>query len=240
MRRLLQFVFSFWGILFAVTACNTPVGQWFTGKPAMRVLFIGNSFTAINGGLDKQLEGLAPSISTISNTASGYTLARHWAEGNAAQTIRQGGWKYVVLQEQSQTAVTDQKNFFEAVRKFDAEIRRVGAMPILLMTWERPDSTQFGVTTANVASAYQTIGRELVIPVAPAGLAFARSLRDKPSLGLYIQDGHPTTYGTYLAACVLYGTIFRTTPVGNSFADGGITAEQRAYLQQVAAEMLGF
>ena len=55
----------------------------------------------------------------------------------------------------------------------------------------------------------------------------------------YSQDGHPTVNGTYLAACVLYGTIFGRSPVGNPYSDRSLSAETRAYLQRIAAEGLG-
>jgi hypothetical protein len=226
--------------MLVVASCNSPIGQILPGQPATRVLFIGNSYTALNGGLDQQLHGLAPASETVRIDVGGFTLEKHWNDGNALQTIRQGKWKFIVLQEQSQTPIINQRTFYENVRKFDGEIRRMGATPILLMTWERPDSVKYGVTTTNVANAYQTLGKQLVIPVAPAGTAFARSLREKPNLELYIRDGHPTVYGTYLAACVLYATIFKTSPVGNPYSDWSISAELRTYLQRIAAETTGF
>lgn len=147
-----------------------------------RILFIGNSFTMINGGLDKQLKGLAPSTETVCIAAGGYTLEKHWTDGNAARMIREGKWDYVVLQEQSQIPVINQKKFYDYARKFDEEIRRSGAKTILLMTWERPDSRKIGVTTENLAASYLAVGKELDVKVAPAGLSFARSIRGKPEL----------------------------------------------------------
>ena len=208
-------------------------------QPSTRILFIGNSYTFINGGLDKQLKGLAPSIETECIAVGGYTLEKHWNDGNAIQTIREGKWDYVILQEQSQFPVINQKKFYDFARKFDEEIRRSGAKTILLMTWERPDSRKFGVTTDNLAAAYKAIGKELGVKVAPAGLAFARAIRGKPELTLYSQDGHPTVEGTYLAACVLYRTIFENSPVGNPYSERSIPAEMRAYLQGIAAENPG-
>jgi hypothetical protein len=58
-------------------------------------------------------------------------------------------------------------------------------------------------------------------------------------LALYSQDGHPIIYGTYLAACVLYATIFGQSPVGNVFADCSITPELRGFFQRIAAETTG-
>ena len=218
--------------LFFLTSCGSRV--------TTHILLIGNSFTYFNDGIDKQLEGLAPSAAATRLAVGGYRLEDHWNGGDALQTIRKGGWDYVVLQEQSQTPVSDPTTFFAAVREFDAEIRKSGAETILLMTWKRPDSVQYGITTASLATAYESIGAELGIKVAPAGLAFARSLQERPDLVLNSQDGHPTMYGTYLAACVLYGTIFGKSPLGNPYADRSIPAEIRDYLQQVAAESLGY
>ena len=220
--------------LLALCSCKS--------QPPTRVLFIGNSYTFVNGGIDKQLGGLASSVETASIAISGYTLENHWADGNAVQTIRNGGWKYVVLQEQSQTPVVGQSKFFEFAKKFDDEIRKSGARTILLMTWERPDSVQYGITTANLAASFNALGMELSVSVAPAGLAFARSRAENSKLELYTQDGHPTVPGTYLAACVLYATIFRKSPVGNSypFWDWNMSSETRNYLQKIAAASTGF
>ena len=217
--------------LFLV-ACGSPIST--------HILFIGNSYTFISGGIDKQLKGLAPESVTSVIAVGGYTLRDHLNAGNAFQSIRQGKWDYVVLQEQSQTPVIDLVKFFDAVRDFDVEVRASGAHTILLMTWERPDSVIYGVTTDNLAAAYNDVGSELDIPVAPAGLAFAQSLRERPDLILYSQDGHPTLYGTYLAACVLFGTIFGQTPVGNPYSDRNIGSEIRDFLQRIAAQSLGY
>jgi hypothetical protein len=207
-------------------------------QAATHVLFIGNSFTYLNRGLDKQLEGLAPSTETASVVAGGYTLEQHWNGGKALQKLRERKWDFVVLQEQSQTPVFDRNKFFEFARRFDREIRRGGARTVLLMTWERPDSVSYGVTSANMTAAFSELGAELGVMVAPAGAAFARSLRERPGLALYVHDGHPTGEGSYLAACVLYRTIFGRSPAGNAYSEKNISAENRAYLQRIAAENL--
>ena len=228
---ILRHVFIVCMALFVLASCNS--------QASTRLLFIGNSYTYVNGGIDKQLEGLALSTETARIAVGGYTLEKHWNDGNALQTIRNGGWKYVILQEQSQTPVFDRSNFDEFAAAFDKEIKRSGAKTVLLMTWERPDSRGSGVTTANLAAAYRALGSRLDAKVAPAGLAFARALREKPGLLLYSQDGHPTMYGTYLAACVLYGTIFKS-PVGNPYANSSIPTELREYFQRIAAESLAY
>ena len=219
----------------------TPISQQApTEAGPTRILFIGNSFTYYNGGIDKEVQGLAPSSQTSSIAVGGYTLEDHWNNGAAARSIREGSWTFVVLQEQSQRPVIDPQDFSKFSGEFDGVIRASGAKTVLLMTWERPDSVAMGVTTANLASAYDAVGAQLGAEVAPAGLAFARSLLERPDMTLNSQDGHPTADGTYLAACMLYGIMFRQTPVGNGYAGAGVNSVDAAYLQRVAAETLGF
>jgi hypothetical protein len=216
----------------AVASCGS--------KPSSSVLFIGNSFTFFNNGIDKELARLAPSCKTSIDAPGGYSLEMHWNGGSARQAVRSGHYDYVVLQDQSQTPVINQAMFRQYADDFDQEIRRSGARTVLLMTWERPDSIIAGVTTANLASAYNAVGAELGAKVAPAGLAFAAALAERPDLTLYGPDGHPTMYGTYLAACVVYATIFDRSPVGIAYADKGISPDQRDFLQRIAAQSLGY
>ncbi len=241
-RQLRQFCLGIWASLLLLAACG-PGGAQSSDSveaPPTRILFIGNSYTFYNGGIDREVEALAPSSRTSRIAVGGYTLEDHWNDGAAARRIREGGWTFVVLQEQSQRPVLDRESFYKASRDFDAAIRNGGAKTVLLMTWERPDSAAGGVTTTNLASAYEAVAAELGAEVAPVGLAFARSLLERPGLTLYSQDGHPTATGTYLAACVLYGVMFQRTPVGNGHTGTGVNKDDAAYLQRVAAESLGY
>jgi len=241
-RAFLKSVLVVVVVLFALTSCSSLGSLVSRGRlqPSRRVLFIGNSYTSYNSGIDKEFAGLDPASETERIEVDGHRLQDHWKDGNALQTIRTGGWNYVVLQEQSQTPIFDQADFRNYAAQFDQAVRSAGGRTILLMTWERPDSAAQGVTAANVAAAYTNVGNAIGVNVAPAGLAFARSLRSQPDLVLYAQDGHPSQAGTYLAACVVYASIVRATPVGNPFSGDGVSAETSAYLQQIAAESTGF
>ena len=76
------------------------------------------------------------------------------------------------------------------------------------------------------------------IKVAPVGLAFSMALQERPDVKLYIEDGHPTPEGTYLAACVFYGFIYQQSPVGNSYG-GDISDADIVFLQSIAEKALG-
>ena len=55
-------------------------------------------------------------------------------------------------------------------------------------------------------------------------------------LELYVPDErHPSLAGTYLAACTVYASLLRKSPVGNAYT-AGLPADVAAYLQQVAWE----
>jgi hypothetical protein len=228
--------------IIASTSCSS-VGALVPGAnttPSLRVLFIGNSYTSFNGGLDQQFKGLDPTSETHRIDAGGYTLQNHWEAGNAPDAIKNGKWDYVVLQEQSQTPVVSKAIFRQYASYFDIAIKADGAETVLLMTWQRPDSAAAGVTTANLEDAYNAAAKSLGAIVAPAGVAFARSLVVRPDISLYGPDGHPTVAGTYLAGCVVYVTLLHKNPVGNPFSYGSITPEVRAHLQLMAAQAAGY
>ncbi len=230
-------------LIVALVLLLSACGSWGVGGAStrgLRVLFIGNSYTYFNAGLDREFEGLLPGAETARVAQPGYTLEQHWADGETLRRIQAGGWQYVVLQEQSQRPVLEAAKFTSYARQLDAAIRAQGGKTVLLMTWQRPDSVSWGVTTANLANAYQQLGKDLGAQVAPVGLAFAGSLVERPSLSLYSEDGHPTDAGTYLASCVLYGVIVGRSPLGNPYVGPGLRADEARFLQRVAAETLGY
>ncbi len=193
----------------------------------LRVLFIGNSYTYFNN-LPQLLTGLAASakpsqtIETEMVTVGGATLKSLWAGGKPQTALSGGKWDYVVLQEQSTLGmsrmvdgipqISDPKNFHEAVRMMDPEIKKAGAKPLLYMTWARKDSPD---KQPLLTDAYQSIGKELGDTVVPVGLAWQAALKAKPTLELHVADkSHPTPTGSYLAACVFYATLFGKSPEG--------------------------
>jgi len=129
----------------------TPVAPMFTPTPEpsavtpvqpRKVLFVGDSFTYCNDGLDYHLEKLAASanpplvIKADKFTQGGASLERLWRKYSAARatnTIDLSAFDVVVLQED--LPETDVPTFHEYARRFDAEIKKAGARPILFMAW---------------------------------------------------------------------------------------------------------
>ena len=68
---------------------------------------------------------------------------------------------------------------------------------------------------------------------APVGMAWQRVRAERPDYQLYTSDlSHPSTLGTYLAANVIYTTIF-LSPYQTTFT-AGFASEKAEYIQQAA------
>jgi hypothetical protein len=82
--------------------------------------------------------------------------------------------------------------------------------------------------------AYEGLGDELHVPVAPAGLAWKQVRRERPDLNLYEDDHHPTAIGSYLVACVLYRVLVPGSRAAGDGYSAGLPTDVAAYLQRVA------
>lgn len=243
-KAIVQFFVLLTMVAIAIGACQIDISfdepPAESGQPPLRILFVGNSLTYYNGGIDQHLKGLEPSLQIESVSEPGYSFKDHARSDATLSTIREGNWTYIILQDQSQLPVISPSFTEYYAKALHQEIRGSGAESILMMTWERQDSLDQGVTTKNLATAYGALGETLGARVAPVGLAFDLSRQAWPVLELAAPDAHPTIYGTYLAACVLYGFLLERNPVGNPYRDASITVDIAAYLQRRAAETLGY
>ena len=215
-------------------------------RPCLHVLFVGNSYTYEND-LPGTFAALAASggygVSTAMVATGGATLADHAASGVTQAAIRELARGVVLLQEQSQIPAADperQTVMFPAVRSLVDATRSANAEPVLFSSWAHLDGwPERGLGYAAMQSAidagYGAIANELAVRIAPVGDAFRASLGADPSIELWSADGsHPSPAGTYLAACVIYGTLFAASPDGLAYHANLDPAVTRA-LQAIAA-----
>lgn len=216
-----------------------------------RILFVGNSLLYFNDGLHMHVRRLvlganpdiAKSLQYKSATISGAPLAQH----DIRHLLRPGGlgvkqpFDVVVLQENPTAPMFDaQRTRFRAtVTEFNAEILKSGAKAALYMTHAHVKPNRFADSDMNrrVEEMYVAVGNELGLFVIPVGLAFEEAYRQRPDIKLHkAYDGlHPDLLGTYLAACVVYASLYGVSPVGNPYdAFGKIDTDTTAFLQKVA------
>jgi hypothetical protein len=207
---------------------------------SINLLFIGNSFTQRNNLPELIAEMAAARGVTIKHeliSVGGASLRTHWNGGRAAKSIEQGGFDYVVLQEQSTLPVKNAQRMAENVRLFDAAIKAAGAKTVLYMTWARQHTPEAQPVIAN---AYNTIGKELGAIVVPVGLAWQSFLAKHTEPVLHDKDqSHPTLAGSYLAACVFLTVLFQLDPAGIETEHAGLDQQSAKLLQQAAWKQFG-
>ncbi|MBK7129810.1 MAG: T9SS type A sorting domain-containing protein [Crocinitomicaceae bacterium] len=224
-----------------------------------KVCFIGNSYTATND-LPSMVSSLANADGNTlvkdENAPGGYTFELHSTNATSLSKISSNTWDYVVLQEQSQlpsfpwTQVTTDVLPFATILCDSIRSANPCAIPLFFDTWGRQfgddqwDSIDtFTEMNQRLYNAYEYMADDNSGMLAPIGIAFEHINNDiaavVPFASLYSGDGsHPSTYGTYLAACIFYETIFGVDPNGNTYYPVSITGTQAAYLQSVAHHVL--
>jgi hypothetical protein len=130
-------------------------------------------------------------------------------------------------------------SFREKAIEFNGNIAKTGARTALYMThaYVKPNQDARPDMIRKIEDMYVSVGNEIGALVIPVGLAFEEAYRRKPEIKLHKEfDGsHPDLIGTYLAACVVYASLYGKSPVGNSYDYyGKVDKETAGFLQKVA------
>lgn len=206
-----------------------------------RVLFIGNSYTAVNN-LPQLLRDAAlstgDSLYVESYTPGGYTFQVHSTDQNTLTKIAAGNWDYVVLQEQSQRPSFPisqvEVEVYPYAALLDSLIRTASpcAETVFYMTWGRklgdanncsfwpPVCTYEGMDSL-LRLRYMAMGDDNDAIVSPAGAVWNYIRRTYPLIELYSSDNsHPSMAGSYAAACAFYAVVLRKDPTAITYTAG--------------------
>jgi hypothetical protein len=203
------------------------VGHLVAGAPAAEVHHYNSTMVTISGsGFDwHDME------SYFRPHAIGYY--NFDSKNNIVFNDRKKLWDATITMDCSQCPIHPVlKKIFTEYARSDAEtIRRHGAAPIFFMSWAYADKPEM---TEKLAEAYTTAGNANNALVIPAGLAFARVVKERPDLNLYQPDKrHPTLMGTYLAASTVYAALYHRSPEENSYT-AGLPTDVAKYLRATA------
>jgi hypothetical protein len=238
------------------TSHPRPVAGDVSAVPSS-ILWVGNSFFYYNNSLHNHFGRLVasasdtPRVRGTSVTISGSGLDWHDLEsllrpdgigrysfvGDNEVRFNPPGPQFdtVIMMDCSQCPVHPklQPVFHATVRRHVETLRRHHVRPVLFMSWAYQDKPEM---TAGLAEQYTLAGRTNDALVIPAGLAFARALARQSDLPLYEPDKrHPSLAGTYLAACTVYASLYRRSPVGLAYT-AGLAEDLAARLQAAAWE----
>ena len=220
----------------------------------------------LNGGVPKLFEAIARAkgrdVTAWSVTSGGKDWAWHLAQPATGKALSERPWNWVVLQDFS-TRPTHVGNVAGFMHDGEAFSDRIAAASphagiILYETWARPAVFfKGGIFTGpeqmmqELHTNYGNLDDDLVkrdanrpARVALVGTSFARSESEFPAINLNAKDNHhATAEGYYLAALVIYETIFHDSVKGapTEFFKGAVTypPDVAAELQEVADEVAG-
>jgi hypothetical protein len=102
------------------------------------------------------------------------------------------------------------------------------------MTW--PQGKGDWADLDDFVDAHRQVEAALGARIAPVGVAMARAQAERPDLAVIGPDEvHATWVGAYLAAAVIYATLFDRSPEGLDFTLA-LSADDASFLQRVAWE----
>lgn len=229
----------------------TPSVQRLENQAPKRVLFVGNSYLYYNDSLHNHVKRIAEEIGPHgpgeyqykSATISGSRLSHHDVDG-LLEPGRLGidePFELVILQGGSREVLTpgDRAEFHAKAIELGRRIRATGSEVALYLihAYAKPHSLYDPGMFDKIQRTYVPAGNELGALVVPVGLAFERAYRARPAIALHEAfDGtHPNMLGTYLAACVVYQSVYGRSVVGIEYDYFGEVPEETAeFLQRIA------
>lgn len=225
----------------------------------LKVLFIGNSYTTVNN-LPQMLANLAAAggdrLIHQTSAPGGHTFQAHCSNTTTLSLIAQGGWDYVVLQEQSQLPAAPDgqvaSQVYPYAKRLDSLVHQYTpcAQTVFYLTWGYksgdagncaawpPMCTYQGMDSL-LYKRYSIMAEEHDAWISPAGRIRRRLRALNPGIELYDTDGsHPTLAGTYAAALGFYSLLYRKDPAGSTFNPGLAAADVTAI--KTAAKVVAF
>ena len=202
------------------------------------VMFVGNSFFYYNNSLHNHLRKIISgdksvnTINTRSITINGSSLSWHSVDAyldnkniGSFRIDSKNDNKYIESKDTSIDAVIfmdcslcsihpkTKDNFHKYVAKHSETIRTRGAEPILFMSWPYKNKKDM---VFELREEFIKAANANDILLVPAGEAFHNLNLTHPEIDLYTPDmRHPSAEGTYLAAAVVFGTLFKKKTEGN-------------------------
>lgn len=216
-----------------------------------RVLFIGNSYFYYGDSLhnhvrrmvDAATPGALDGLEYKSATIGGANLSHHNIE-YLTEPGRIGvkqPFQLVILADGSAAPLSANRRAMSLskIQEFSEVIRKRGGQVALYMThaYVAPHKETKPENIRLTESHYVDAGNKTNALVIPVGLAFEEAYKRRPNLKLHKDyDGsHPDLAGTYLAACVVYNSVYAKPCLGNPYDYfGKITKDDAEFLQKVA------
>jgi PKD repeat protein len=205
-----------------------------SGQPVKRkALFIGNSYTSVNN-LPQITADFAASLNDTllfdSSTPGGYTFDDHFADTASVNKVIIPGWDYVILQEQSQLPALEEY-YSQGATSLCSLISQYNpcARKLFYMTWGRKNGDNLNCPIWPPVCTYEGMDSMLHLrytematlyngEVSPVGAVWRYLRQNFPTIELFqIDNSHPSTAGSYAAACSFYAMLFQKNPAQSTY-----------------------
>jgi hypothetical protein len=241
-------MYNFFVYLMAVFSFSTAFAQ--TTK---KVFFVGNSYMGVNN-LPNLIQNVANSTQDIltyqAHTPGGSTLQQHANNQTVINTINQGDWDYVVLQQQSQMPAFPinhvENNTYNYAAQLSDAIKSANTCGTVMffMTWGYKNGDATNCVSIPYICTYEgmddmiyerymqmTIDNDAV--VSPVGRVWRAIRTAYPDYELFQSDNsHPSLMGSMAAAYAFYTVIFKKDPNLITY-DGDLNPTQAQNIKQI-------
>lgn len=190
-----------------------------------------------------------------SNAPGGYTFQQQSVNSVTLGKIAQGNWDFVILQAQSQepsfppSQVQSQtypyaKNLCDSIRHYNNCTE-----PVFYMTWGRQNGDASNCASYPVVCTYEGMQMRLRqsylemalsnhTTIAPVGVVWKKVRNTDSTINLYNADqSHPSLWGSYLAACVIYTTLYNK-PSQGAWVPPSLNLDTALFIQNIASTLV--
>lgn len=232
-----------------------PAGAY---SSEINILFVGNSQISAHGMpfifKDLALAG-GHDVHVDVSSVGGSSLSYHTHHQPTLDKIEERRWDHVMLQEHSLVPLINyyvESLFYPSVAKLDSMISSQGSQATLFQHWARPNpSGQYCIADscsrefedyfdmqAEMSAPYFPLAAALNLPLLRVGDTWAEVLAQEPGLPLWGSDElHTSPEGAYFVACIVFGFVFESSPVGLDYFSDLEESVARHY-QELAAQYI--
>jgi len=229
-------------------------------EPTYKILFIGNSYLGYGNTpyVFKQLaESGGKKLFVDTAIRGGRDLPYHISDSNTLEKISEEKWDYVVFQNsclsmaypETAQLLFPRPIYYPVKATLDSMINLIkinnkDTKAVYFMPWAYEDGITWIQGKTDTFEAMQRyilrnsleFSKELGFIITPVGWAWYNKITYENSAPhLFVSDFvHPSPSGTYLSACVIYSTIYNSSPEGLTFF-GDLSDNDAKYFQSLAS-----
>ncbi len=213
------------------------------GKNIESIMYVGNSFFYYNNSLHNNVSSIVKNHSSNktlrqrSITINGSSLSWHpldaylsnknigsftidTANNNKYKQVKDTSIDAVIFMDCSLCPIhpKTKRDFHKNVTKYTEIIRSRGMEPILFMSWPYKNKPSM---IKELRKEFLKAAKKNNIYLIPVGEAFYAFQKKYPEINLYTDDfRHPSKEGTYLAAAVIFASLFNLDVTGTQGIEG--------------------